>query len=71
MEAGPVEVTRGAVSPGQAAVLGGALLRPILLTPQLAASIRVGGVGAMDELLSKHLLALLVQAVLGAWQLSG
>lgn len=70
VEASPVGTTRSAVSPGQAAVPSGALWCPVLLTPQLAANITVGGVGAVDKLLSKNLLALLVQAVLGAWQLS-
>lgn len=41
VEAGPVGAAGGAISPGQAAVLGGALRCPILLTPQLAANITV------------------------------
>lgn len=69
MKAGSIGTAGGAISPGQAPILGGALQRPLLLTPQLAAGIAVGGVGAVDELLSKNLLALLVHAVLGAWQL--
>lgn len=69
MEACPVWAAGGAIGPGQAAVLGGALLCPVLLTPQLTADIAVRDVGAKDELLSKNLLALLVKAVLCAWQL--
>lgn len=41
MEAGPVEATGGAVSPGQAAVFGGALWHPVLPAPQLAADVAV------------------------------
>lgn len=68
METGAVEATRRAVCPGQAAVFGGALWRPVLLTPKLAADVTVRRVGAVDEVLPEDLLALLVQAVLGAWQ---
>lgn len=68
MKAASIGTAGGAISPGQA-LLGRAFQRPLLLTPQLAADIAVGGVGAVDELLSKNLLALLVHTVLGAWQL--
>lgn len=69
MKAGAIEAARGAVSPGQAAIFGGALWSPILSTPKLAADIAVRGVGTVDEILSKRLLALLVKTVLGAWKL--
>lgn len=69
MKAGSIGATRGAICPGQATVPGGAVWLALLATPQLAANITVGGVGAVDELLSKDLLALSVQAVRGARQL--
>lgn len=60
VEACPVETTRGAVSPGQAAILCGALGCSILLAPELAANITLCCVGTMVEFLSKNLLALMV-----------
>lgn len=70
-EAGAVEAAGRAVGPRQAAVPGGALRRAVLLAPQLAAGVAVRGDGALDEVLSEHLLALLVQAVPGARRLPG
>ena len=72
IKTGPVGAAAGgAVGPGQAAVLGGAVLFSLLVAPELSAGVAVGRVGAAEELLSKDLLALAVQAVRDARQLSG
>ena len=61
----------GAVGPGQAAVLGGAVVAALLVAPELGAGLAVRRVGAAEELLSEDLLALAVQAEGAAGQPPG
>lgn len=70
-QAGPVRPAGSPVGPWQAPVLGDALLVPRLPAPQLAAHVRLGGVGAVHQLLTEHLLALQVQAEGGTRRITG
>lgn len=71
MQTALVGGARGAIRPVEAAVFGGAVGLALLPAPQLAADVTVRGVGAVHKLLPKHLLALAVEAVCGAWKYTG